>query len=330
MGKIAAVSLFLTILLSAGVLFAFRSLTSPASPQKQMITVEIKIGMRTSKIAELLHEKGAIRSALAFVILTKLSGKSDKLKAGEYEIDASNDAATILTRIVEGKSVLRLVTIPEGLTLVQTARLLASKGFGDEQELINAAKKPELLAFYGIPGRDAEGYLMPETYSFRKDLPADDVIRKMVTLFFNKSKPLVEKYGPASGLNFHQIITLASIIEKEAAGPEEFPLVSAVFHNRLRLKMPLQADPTVIYANPDYDGTIHKKDLSIDSPYNTYKYRGLPPGPIANPGLRAISAAYAPESVDFLYFVAMGGGKGHHFSATLEEHNRAVRKYILN
>lgn len=278
----------------------------------------------------MLEEKQAIRSRLVFSLLAKFSDQSDKLKAGEYEIDASNDAATILSRIVEGRSVLHHVTVPEGLTISQIARLLASKGISDETAIINASKNPKLLVAFGIPGRDAEGYLMPETYAFRKDMSADEVVRKMAALFFVKAKPLVDKYQADSKLSLHSIVTLASIIEKEGAGPEEFGTISAVFHNRLRINMPLQADPTVIYANPGYDGSIHKKDLSIDSPYNTYKYRGLPPGPISNPGLKAIEAAYVPKDADYLYFVAMGAGKGHYFSTTLEEHNKAVKKYILN
>jgi UPF0755 protein len=328
--KFLVLLLFLILALAAGLLFTFQSLSAPASHTSRMVTVEIKSGMSTSKIAAALEEKHAIRSRLVFTLLAKFNGKSDKLKAGEYEIDAANDAATILARIAEGNSVLNYVTVPEGLTLAQIARLLAGKGISDEASLINAARNPKLLAAFQISGRDAEGYLMPETYSFRKDMSADEVLRRMTSLFFIRSKPLVEKYQANSKLNLHSIITLASIIEKEGAGPEEFGAISAVFHNRLRLNMPLQADPTVIYANPNYDGNIHKRDLSIDSPYNTYKYRGLPPGPIANPGLKAIEAAYAPRDADYLYFVAMGSGRGHYFSSTLEEHNKAVKKYILD
>ncbi|MBI3580823.1 MAG: endolytic transglycosylase MltG [Nitrospinae bacterium] len=328
--KFVVSAVLLLLGLAVALIFLFGRLTAPASPTSRMVAVEIKAGMRTSKIAAALEEKGAIRSRLAFTILAKLTGKSDKLKAGEYEIDASNDAAVILERIATGKSVLHQITVPEGLTLVQTARLLASRGICDEASVLGAARKPALLAAFGIPGRDAEGYLMPETYAFRKDAPADEVVRKMIALFFARTKPLADKYQPSSKMSLHSVVTLASIIEKEGAGPEEFRTISAVFHNRLRLNMPLQADPTVIYANPNYDGNIHKKDLSLDSPYNTYKYRGLPPGPIANPSLRAIEAAYDPLEADYLYFVAMGTGMGHHFSTTLEEHNKAVRKYVLD
>lgn len=328
--KFIVSAVLLLLALAGGLFLLLRGLTAPASPTSRMVAVEIRPGMRTSKIAAALEEKGAIRSKLAFTVLAKLTGKSAMLKAGEYEIDASNDAAVILGKIAEGKSVLRQITVPEGLTLAQTARLLASKGVCDEASLLGAARMPALLAAFGIPGRDAEGYLMPETYAFRKDTSANEVVRKMIALFFARTKPLTEKYQPSSKMSLHSVVTLASIIEKEGAGPEEFRTISAVFHNRLRLNMPLQADPTVIYANPSYDGNIHKKDLSLDSPYNTYKYRGLPPGPISNPSLRALEAAYDPLDADYLYFVAMGEGRGHHFSATLEEHNRAVRKYVLD
>jgi UPF0755 protein len=308
--------------------FVFQSLNAPLSQMRAMVNVEIKVGMNNNQIASLLLEKRAIRSKPFFAMMAKLTGKSVKLKAGEYEIDASNTSWTILKRVVDGKSVLHKVTVPEGFSVAQIARLIASKGLSDEQSLLMAARAPELLNKFGIKGRDAEGYMMPETYSFRKDSSADEIVNKMVSLFFTKVKPIVAKYQAGSKQTLHEILTLASIIEKEAANQDEFPIVSAVFHNRLHRGMLLQADPTVIYATPDYDGTIHKKDLSIDSPYNTYKYYGLPPGPIANPSLRAIEAAYAPKKVKFLYFVAMGKGKGHYFSSSLKEHNKAVKKYI--
>ncbi len=310
-------------------MFLYNNLNAPASPNRTLVIVEIKSGMGTAQIAAMLVDKKVIRSKMAFVALAKLGGMGARLKAGEYEIDSSNTASTILARLVEGKSVLHQVTVPEGFSVVQVAQLMASKGFSNQQSIIKAAEDKALLSTFGIQAGSAEGYLLPETYRFRKDVTAEEIVRTMLGLFTSKVRPFVDKYQAGSAIGFHGILTLASIIEKEAAGPDEFTTISAVFHNRLKINMPLQADPTVIYAIPKFDGDIRKKDLGIDSPYNTYRYRGLPPGPIANPGLRAIEAAYAPKDVGYLYFVAMGSEKKHYFSSTLQEHNKAVRRYQL-
>jgi len=329
MDRLVAWAIFALLILAAGMMYSYDSLNAPASNTPLLVTVEIKSGMNTARIAEILAEKKAVRSKTAFLLLAKLSGKAARLKAGEYQIDASNPVSTIITRIVEGKSVLHPVTVPEGLTVDQISRLMDSKGFSNRQSIVNAASNGTILSEFGIQAANAEGYLMPETYRFRKDATAEEIVRAMLTVFFNKVRPLIEKHQAESPTDFRGILTLASIIQKEAAGEEEFTTISAVFHNRLKLNMQLQADPTVIYAIPQFDGNIRKKDLSIDSPYNTYRYRGLPPGPIANPGVRAIEAAYLPKDVGYLYFVAMGTEKRHYFSSTLKEHNKAVRKYQL-
>ena len=171
---------------------------------------------------------------------------------------------------------------------------------------------------------------MPETYRFPKSASAGEIIAKMISTFLEKIEPIKRKNESKKTLEFGETVTLASIIEKETGNKDEYRLISAVFHNRLQKGMLLQADPTVIYGLPDFDGNITKKDLSYDSPYNTYRYRGLPPGPISNPGLLAIEAAYNPAKSDYLYFVATKSEGKHYFSNNLPEHNRAVRKYQLN
>ena len=210
----------------------------------------------------------------------------------------------------------------------QIAELTAAKGLCTVDDFLKAAADRKLLGEFGITGENAEGYLMPETYHFRKDAGGVAVVRGMLATFMRKTAILRQQH-PDKADRLHQIVTLASIVEKEAAGPDEYPIIAAVFYNRLKRSMPLQADPTVIYAIHDFDGNIRKKDLSIDSPYNTYRYRGLPPGPIANPGMGALEAVYEPATVNYLYFVAMGKVKKHKFSVTLKEHNEAVRKYQL-
>lgn len=301
----------------------------PVSSASSKVTVEIKSGMNTGQIAELLKNRNIIRSKNMFVFLAKYHGKAEQLKAGVYELDRSETVSQILKNLLHGKIKLRRVTIPEGLTIRQTAELISRAGLSDAQSLTDAAGDAELIKRFGIKGRDAEGYLMPETYYFPNSAPAKDIIARMVATFFEKVEPLRRKHQPDASLEFKDVVTLASILEKETANMKEYPLISAVFHNRLKKGMRLQADPTVIYGLPSFDGNLRKKDLKYDSPYNTYRYGGLPPGPIASPGLAAIKAVYEPDNSDYLYFVAMNKDGRHYFSRTLMEHNRAVVKYQL-
>ena len=286
--------------------------------------------MATSQIAKLLMQKRIIRSEKAFGWIARYSGKAEKLRAGEYELDSSQTPGEILGDLLKGKVVLHEITIPEGLTTAQTASIFSQAGYGDAGSFIKAARDGKLLSRFNVKGLNAEGYLMPETYRFPKSASATQIITKLVSTFFEKVEQLKLSNQPGSSLAFNEIITLASIIEKETGNKEEYRLISAVFHNRLKKGMLLQADPTVIYGLPDFDGNIRKKDLSYDSPYNTYRYRGLPPGPISNPGLPAIEAAYNPAKTDYLYFVATKSEGRHYFSNNLPEHNRAVIKYQLN
>jgi UPF0755 protein len=327
------VTIILLVVLPASGLFAsylYKSYLSPVSATSSKVTVEIKSGMTTRQIAALLEDKKVIRSKKAFVLLANYTGKSEKLRAGEYELDGSNSPGQILKKLLEGKVLLHEVTIPEGHTITQIAELMAKAGFGEAVSFVNAAKDMEILSRFGIKGSSAEGYLMPETYFFTKNAPAGEILNKMISTFFEKVEPLRREKEADSPLTFGETIILASIIEKETANRDEYGLISSVFHNRLKRGMLLQADPTVIYGLPDFDGNIRKEDLSYDSPYNTYRYRGLPPGPISNPGLAAIEAAYDPDRTDYLYFVATNNEGRHYFSKRLSDHNRAVAKYQLN
>ncbi|MEE8484020.1 MAG: endolytic transglycosylase MltG [Nitrospinota bacterium] len=309
--------------------YIYKNYFSPASAASRNVKVEIKSGSTATQVAKMLEEREIIRSKLAFSIVARYAGQSARLKAGEYELDPSMSAAEILDVLVEGRVVLYSVTVQEGLTIWQTAKTIAAQGFSDYDSLVNAAGDPAILQLFKIDAPNAEGYLMPETYRFNKGATAVEIISKMIFTFSKKVEPLRKKYQDSSPLSFGEIVILASIIDKETGNIEEYDLISAVFHRRLKKKMLLQADPTVIYAIPDFDGNIRKEDLEIDSPYNTYKYRGLPPGPIANPGLKAIEAAYRPADADYLYFVATKKDGRHYFSRTLVEHNEAVKKYQL-
>ncbi len=305
----------------------FKNLFSPVSSMPDTRLVSIAPGMNTESIGILLEKEGIIRSGKGFALYAKLTGKAEKLRAGEYELDKSKTTPAILEEILQGRVKLYPVTIPEGLSLVETARLIEKNGFGSKASIISAASDPEMLKSFGIKNSNAEGYLFPDTYRFNRSVSGREIVRQMISTFFKKVEPLKLKYQSGSPLSFEQIITLASIIEKETASRLEYRLIAAVYNNRLKKGMKLQADPTVIYALPNFNGNIRKKDLSYDSPYNTYVYGGLPPGPISNPGLQAIEAAYDPADEDFLYFVATKAGGAHYFSRTYNEHINAVRKY---
>lgn len=322
----------LVVLVSSGLAgtYIYKMYLAPVTSASTKITVEIKSGMATRQIAKLLEHKKIIRSKKAFAWIARYSGKAEKLRAGEYELDSSNAPWQILRHLLEGKVRLHEVTVPEGLTIAQTASLFSQAGFGKADSFIEAAANGKLLDRFGIKGNNTEGYLMPETYHFPKSASATEIIPKMISTFFEKVEQLKLHNQPVSSLRFNEIITLASIIEKETGNKNEYRLISSVFHNRLKKGMMLQADPTVIYGLPDFDGNIRKSDLSYDSPYNTYRYRGLPPGPISNPGLLAIEAAYKPAETNYFYFVATKSEGRHYFSSNLREHNRAVAKYQLN
>ena len=223
------------------------------------------------------------------------------------------------------------VTFPEGLTIADMSKIFESHGIGTAASFVEAAKDAALVHDLDPAAKDLEGYLFPETYALSRHTDAPKLIKLMVSRFDHVFTPELRQAAAARNLTVRQAVTLASIVEKETARPEERPLVAAVYTTRLRIGMPLQCDPTVIYAltkRGGYSGNIHKDDLSIDSPYNTYRYPGLPPGPIASPGRASLEAAVHPADADYLYFVSRNDGS-HEFARTLDEHNRNVHKYQI-
>lgn len=326
--SLVAVAAILLFFLFAPVII-YQNMLAPVSTEPGTVLVEIKSGANSRQIGILLEDANIIRSAKGFIFLAQHRGKSKELKAGEYELDPSKSTPHILSEIVVGKVKLWPVTVPEGFNMREISKIVAAKGFCDEKSFLSSASDPLILDRFGIKGKTAEGYLFPETYHFNKSATPRDIVRKMISTFFKKVAPIKEKYQAPSHLSFEEVITLASIIEKETAIKGEYRLISAVFNNRLKMRMKLQADPTVIYDLPNFDGNIRKKDLTYDSPYNTYVHAGLPPGPIASPGMEAIEAAYNPEDVNYIFFVAKEPRGRHHFSSTYAEHVMAVRKYQL-
>ncbi len=304
--------------------------SNPVSQNIQAQIFEVQPGMPLKQVARELSRNGLIRSPSAFQAIAYIQNKQTQVMIGEYSLSPSMSPTEILNQITSGKTVLHPVTIPEGYRITEIATLLQSEGLVDREVFIRQTQDETLIRTLGISAENLEGYLFPETYHFSKFTPEKKIVEKMVATFKAQVlKPLLLEKVKESTLNWHEIITLASLIEKETGLDSERKIISSVFHNRLRKNMRLQTDPTVIYAIEKFDGNIRKHDLKIDSPYNTYRYKGLPPGPIANPGLKSIVAAISPIKSDHLYFVSRQDGS-HHFSSTLNEHNRAVQKYQLN
>jgi UPF0755 protein len=291
--------------------------------------IEIPSGLGTNAIGGRLIEAGVVRDRLTFRTALWLSGDARRLQAGEYRFDRPMTPLEVLDRIARGDVDRVKITFPEGLTIAEMAAIFESGGFGTAASFVAAANDASPIASVDGTAKNLEGYLFPDTYSVPRHIKASDMVRAMVDQFRAIAPKDVQGAARDAGWTLREMVTVASLVEKETAKAEERPLVAAVYANRLRIGMPLQCDPTVIYALQlagKYDGNIRKTDLSIDSPYNTYRVAGLPPGPIAAPGKGALEAAAHPADVNYLYFVSRNDGS-HEFAATLAEHNRNVQKY---
>lgn len=291
------------------------------------VFVDIPAGSGPNTIGDRLVNSGVMRDALTFRAALLVSGRARSLKAGEYRFDSPMHALDVINKIARGDVYKRLLTFREGLTILEMAQVFEEKGFGKAAEFRKAAENAKLIADLDPAARDLEGYLFPETYSLPRDMPAAVVVEQMVQGFKNALSADVTAGAKAQGLTIRRLVTLASLVEKETGAGDERPLVAAVYRNRLKINMPMQADPTVIYALTkagQYQGNLTREHLrELDSPYNTYKYGGLPPGPIASPGRASLVAAAKPADVDYLYFVSKNDGT-HVFASTLAEHNRNV------
>jgi UPF0755 protein len=271
-----------------------------------------------------LREHKVVTNERLFSLWARYSGLEKKIHWGLYRFELPLSPSEILNRMALGQGVFWRVTIPEGLTVKEIGDLLGKMGIVPQEEFLAAAHDPDLLASLGLTGKGIEGYLFPNTYNFIPETPPREIILKMAEQFRKTFEPLVGRRQ--DDLTRHEIVTLASMIEKETGIEAERPLVSAVFHNRLKLKMPLQSDPTVIYGLKEFNGNLTRRDLHASSPYNTYRIPALPPGPICNPGLSSLRAALDPAAVPFLYFVSKNDGT-HVFSESLESHSQAVKAY---
>ena len=298
-----------------------------AAPGTERI-VEIPAGASLRSAAEILRDAAVIRDKNLFMILARIYRRGKSIKAGEYQFTTAMLPVAVLEKLQDGKIYIRSATIPEGYTARQIAAILAQRGL-NEQEFLAQVFDKRVAAQYNVSAESLEGYLFPDTYYLNRGMTVEAIVRKMVQEFWEVMTPDAQQEIQQKGFTVHEIVTLASIIEKEARLPQERELISAVYHNRLRIGMKLDSDPTVIYGIEHFNGNLTRVDLQTDTPYNTYKRRGLPPGPIASPGQAALLAAIRPAAVNYLYFVARNDGS-HQFSATYAEHQRAVREYQKN
>ena len=291
--------------------------------------VDIPAGSGSPAIGDRLVSSGVIRDVTTYRMAIWMSGQGRRLKAGEYRFDQPMTPFAVIGKIARGDVFVIPVTFPEGLTVAEMAAIFESHALGPASAFVAASKDASLIAALDPAARDLEGYLFPDTYALSRHTDAPRLVRLMVDRFMRVFTPAMKQAAQSRGLDVRRTMTLASIVEKETARPDERPLVAAVYENRLRIGMPLQCDPTVIYALAKagtYTGNLRRDDLAFDSRYNTYRYPGLPPGPIAAPGKASIDAAIHPAEADFLYFVSRNDGS-HVFARTLEEHNRNVQKY---
>jgi len=321
----------LALFAAAGILAAFWFLGTiryPATGQDEIVTVYIPRGATFSQVVNLLDEKGLVRNRLFFRAVAYFYNAPRQIKAGEYEFSRALPQGEILGKLINGDVKKHTIVVPEGFTVRLIAARLAANGLVDEKEFLRLAKDREFLATLKIPGPSTEGFLFPDTYNFDRTMDARTIMKMMSDQFWLKVTGAMIEKARSEGLSLKEWVTLASIIEKETGRKDEMPLVSAVFHNRLRIKMPLQSDPTVIYGIENFDGNLTRTHLERQNPYNSYLNRGLPPGPICNPGMDALTAALNPATVGYFYFVSRNDGS-HQFSATLAEHSRAVRKYQI-
>ena len=297
------------------------------SGSEQFVEIPPKSGPQA--IGRLLIDAGVVHDSWTWRLGLWRTGSAGKLKAGEYRFDKATTVDEVIRRVARGEVYLRPITFPEGLTIRQMAHVYEEKGFGPAASFIEATRDITLMAVLDPAATDLEGYLFPDTYPLPRRATAHDLVKKMVARFEAVFNQPMRDRATAAGLSPREAVTLASLVEKETARPDERARIAAVYLNRLHIRMALQCDPTVIYAlerASRYNGNLTHADLSFASPYNTYRYPGLPPGPIASPGRASLEAAVRPLPADDLYFVSRNDGS-HAFAETLDEHNRNVKKY---
>jgi len=328
------VGLFALSALAAGGAYLYYLSLPVDSQDAEQVAFRIDRGESVARIATRLEQAGLLRSVLPFRAITRLSGTETRIQRGNYALGRDMSAMELHERLISGSQVLTRVTIPEGRTTSQIARILERSEITDADSFRAAASDPELLAELGVPAENAEGYLFPDTYLFPEDYPAELVVGSMVQGFFRTIDRIEPDHRELAAEELHERVILASIVEREYITEEEAPLIASVFYNRLNAGMRLESCATVVYVMTEEEGLAHPdrlfyRDLERQSEYNTYLNSGLPPGPIATPGAVALDAAFNPADSDYWFFVLRGPeAREHHFSRTLQEHNEATVLYL--
>jgi len=317
----------LALLIAIGGAVAYLSLDGIYQGFRQPVNVEFPKGTSAQAMAEALARSGVVQYAWQFLFVRALN-PSARLQAGEYQFTHADSPRQVFDRIVRGDVFFYELVVPEGSNIFDIAASIDRFGFMKGSDFLRAARDPSLIRDLAPQAPTLEGYLFPSTYRVTRGTSAEQLCRAMTDLFRKRWREL-QTAGPTMAAN--DAVTLASLVERETAIPQERPAIASVYRNRLRSGMALDCDPTTIYAallDQRYHGTIYRSDLNNANNYNTYQHTGLPPGPIANPGIASLKAALAPADTDFLYFVAKPDGSGaHQFSRTIAEHNRAVQVY---
>lgn len=320
--------LFFVIIVGAAVLFynIYTFANSPAQAYEENVIIEIPKGTSFKTVAAMLVDNNIINSEWKFNILSKLEEFDKNVRAGEFELHTAMTPRQVMETIRSGKVYMHRVTIPEGYTLKQIAAKVQEANLGSIDKFMELTHDSKLLQKYDIPAETMEGYLYPDTYYFSKGTSEQAIMERMLRQMQTRITPEMRKKAEDMGMTLHEVLTLASIVEKETGKAAERPLIASVFHNRLARGMRLESDPTAVYGVDLMGGSVTASHVRVESPYNTYKISGLPPTPIANPGIDAIKAVLNPADTKYFFFVAKGDG-GHVFSVTYEQHLKAVNEW---
>ena len=320
---ILLLSVILLTLLAASIFLA----QMPAGDGSNVQMVDCVKGASLSRAASDMERRGVIRSATALVWLARLKGVDSQVQAGTYRINDAMTPSEIIRKMVAGDVYGFRFAVPEGYSIYQLAELLHGRRIHSRADFLAACTDREIPREFGIPGVSVEGYLFPATYNITPRMKPADTVRMMVRQFEKVCGSQVSPLFMKRDNTRHKLVTLASLVEKEAVEPNEQPVIASVFFNRLRKGMRLQSDPTAVYGVRSFAGKVTREDIRRPSPYNTYHISGLPPGPIGNPGTGALKAVIKPQNTSYFYFVARNDGT-HFFSSTLDQHNGAVTKYL--
>jgi UPF0755 protein len=322
--------LIVALLLAAVLLWFYLFSTTPYISEQAPVRIVIIAGSSLRQVSAELQARDVIISPWMFEVLARIKGNARSIKSGTYEFSKALTPLDVLDRLQLGLVRLQPFTVPEGRTIFETARIIAASGLADEKELLKKTTDPDFIDHLGLSGRSLEGFLFPDTYFFSQEATATSILKKMVERYRQVFAEEIQLVETTSRLSEKEVITLASLVEAETGKADERPLIAGVFLRRLKKGMRLECDPTVVYGqlliDPAFNKRLRRRHLLQNTPYNTYRNYGLPPGPICNPGRLAIRAVLQPAETDSLFFVSRNDGS-HQFSRTLREHNRAVNTY---